>query len=66
MLMLKQRVVVQGPGGISGDQEGIVVAMIEHLEGINQPLCKVLVGNKISNWIPGEWMTVKQNYSFTA
>lgn len=58
--MLKQKVIVKGPNELFG-KEGIIVAVKsfvneksgEREEGI---VCKVLVGEIISNWLPYHWL----------
>ncbi len=67
--MLKQRVIINDPTEVFFGQEGMVVVVRQrtnqgdnfHRSNIE---CKVLIGNKISNWIPCEWLDVVKNNSY--
>ncbi len=61
--MLKQRVIIKDPTEVFFGQEGIVVVVSQRArQGLScyrsNIECKVLIGNKISNWIPCEWLDV--------
>ncbi len=68
--MLNQRVIVKDPYGGYFGQEGTVV-MVSHTADRYwssywaSTKCKVLIGNELSNWIPGDYLEIcKHNYAF--
>lgn len=61
--MLKRHVVVKYPLGGCYGKTGIVVAVSTGQDNLSETQCKVLIGNKISNWIPDKYLEViNDNY----
>jgi hypothetical protein len=59
--MLKQRVIIKCPSSDLFGQEGVIVAekyFYKHrlLKSRESIVCKVLIGETISNWIPRQWL----------
>lgn len=69
--MLKQRVLIKHSSEEFLGEEGIIVAVKSMTSQLNEPshhntdgiACKVLVGDKLSNWIPFKFLEVIQAYS---
>ena len=64
--MLKQRVVVKGPAGRFAGKEGIVVAVnMDNNKFLNDDknvVCKVLIDDTVSHWIPYQWLEEIKQY----
>lgn len=71
--MLKQRVLIKHSSTEFLGEEGIIVAVrsvtgssMNYHQNTDGIACKVLVGDKLSNWIPFDFLEVIQAYSTPA
>lgn len=67
--MLKQKVVVKGPASVMRGKMGIVVAELilssqDFSSNDGPAMCKVLIGEKISGWIPVRWLESVSDFRF--
>jgi|GEM_PF-2169680 hypothetical protein len=65
--MLNARVVIKNPAKAYYEKEGIVVAIntifYDSFNQSKETKCKVLIGDKVSSWIPDKWLEiVNDNY----
>lgn len=70
-IVLKQRVIIRGPAGYFAGKEGIIVAVktipnnSQH-GGKRQTVCKLLIEDSVSNWLPIQWLEIVERYSTSA